>query len=262
MKYLNLALIQFLAILLLAGLSSCDTSVNVNCVQGDGARVSETRDLDGYTSIALNLDADVYITEASDFALTITAQKNIIDEITTEVLGEVLEINNARCLRQEKTVRIDIALPTLTGLEVDGSGDVYGESSFTANELDIWVKGSGGIELAAITDKTQIELGGSGNVFLDLQTNVLLSKVKGTGDLHMAGTANYHNGDVNASGNLNAFDFITDHTDLIMQGVGDANVYADSVLTVDILGSGNVNYKGTPSVSVKISGTGEVKDVN
>ncbi|MEM7368844.1 MAG: head GIN domain-containing protein [Bacteroidota bacterium] len=262
MKYLNHFKYSLLACLLLGALASCENTPEFPCVKGDGARITEARTITEFSRVSLNVDADVYLHQGGTHDVSITAQENIIAEITTEVAGEVLEIHNTTCLRQEKTIRIDITLPVLAGLEVDGPGDVYGESSFTASEMEILIQGKGGIELTANADKVQLELGGSGNATLDLQTDVLISKVKGTGDLHLSGTGLYHNSTVNASGNLNAFDFISDHTDLIMKGAGDANVHADSILTVDILGTGNVFYKGRPSLNVKISGSGEVKDAN
>lgn len=262
MKYLNSFKYSFLVLCFFSVLVSCENTPEFPCIKGDGARITESRTVTEFTRVSLNVDADVYLHQGGTHDVSITAQENIIAEITTEIAGEVLEIHNTTCLRQEKTIRIDVTLPTLAGLEVDGPGDVYGESPFTASEMDIMIQGKGGIELTANADKFNVELGGSGNATLDLQGDLVISKVKGTGDLHLSGAGLYHNSTVNASGNLNAFEFISDHTDLIMKGAGDANVHADSILTVDILGTGNVFYKGRPSLNVKISGSGEVKDAN
>ena len=225
-------------------------------------RVTEIREPGDFQRISLDMVADVYLHQDSAYSLEITAQENLMGEIQTDVSGETLEIRNTRCIRQAKTIRIDLYLPSFEGLEIKGSGDVYGLDAFSSDRLDIWVRGSGGIELTATAAQTSVEMEGSGNVVLDLDTDELQSSVLGSGDLHLHGSAGQHFSEVNGSGDIKAFELETQSTELTLRGSGNGEVQADSSLHVLIRGSGSVYYKGQPSLSIEVTGSGKIQDAN
>ena len=92
MRYLNYHFI-ILASLLLVFATACENTPNFRCVEGDGARITESREVEGFQQIHLNAEADVYLKQGPQFELMITAQNNIINEIKTDVIGDVLAIS-------------------------------------------------------------------------------------------------------------------------------------------------------------------------
>lgn len=263
MKTLQLA--RTLYIPLIAGLflvTGCDAPSILPCENGDGARISETRAQTDFDHVRLDIPGDVYITHGQDFKIEITAQQNIADEIETEVLGSTLSISNARCIRSYKTIRVDITMPEILGLEVDGSGDIYVLDQFNSNSLDLYVKGSGSIDMLGDAQKVHLEVDGAGDISLDTQAEEIETRIKGSGDILLSGSADVHDIDMEGSGNLEAFDLISEDCDIRIAGSGDADVQVTTSLKVKIRGSGDVRYKGTPTVDADITGSGQLESVN
>lgn len=233
------------------------------CETGSGAITTESRTVSGFTRLIIDVPADVYLHRDSSFALEIKAQESLLEWIDTDVTGDLLEIRNDRCFTNTKTIRIDIYLPSIEGIEVVGSGDVYGMDAFaSATSLVLEIRGSGSIDLEAGASEVSVDITGSGDATLNLDTDLLTSKITGSGDLFLDGDATVHSIKVEGSGEVQAFDLITSETEIVISGSGDVEVYADSLLDVRIVGSGDVYYKGTPSLNVNISGSGEVINVN
>lgn len=262
MKTLQLTRTLYLALVAGFFLTGCDADGILPCENGDGTRVSEPRTETGFDKILLDLPGDVYITEGEDFAIDITAQQNIIDQIKTEVTGSLLEISKDRCIRSYKTIRIDITLPDISSLEVDGSGDIYVLDRFTGSNLDLFVKGSGSIDMVGDYQKTYLEVDGSGDISLATQSLEIETRIKGAGDVFLTGSADIHNVDMDGSGNLESFEMISEVCEVRIDGSGDADVHVTSELNVRILGSGDVRYKGTPAVDASITGSGKLENVD
>lgn len=248
--------------ILLLGLYSCDENSLNPCEKGIGSVVSEVRTVSNFTKIKLDISGDLYITRDSVFRLEISAQENILDEITTEVMGDLLNIDNDKCLRDHKTIRIDLSLPEVTSLEVDGSGDIFGLDRFETDNLNLFVDGSGGIEFEADADRIDIDIDGSGNITLDTQADQIETDIKGSGDLFLSGDAFSHNIDIDGSGDVEAYPMQVNECVISITGSGDAEVEVSDELDVTIKGSGDVHYKGNPNVSANVTGSGKLVHEN
>lgn len=233
------------------------------CESGSGVIETESRSVSDFTKITVDIPADVYLHRDTAFALEIEAQESLLEWIDTDVSGNVLEIRNDRCFRNPKTIRIDVYLPEVDMIEVVGSGDVYGLDSFaTASDLDLQVRGSGSIDFTGSATEVEIEIVGSGDAILNIDAERMETRITGSGDLIGLGTLDYHDVRIEGSGALEAYDLITEETDIRISGSGDAEVYADSLLKVEIRGSGDVFYQGTPLLDVDIDGSGDVINGN
>lgn len=242
--------------------TSCNDQNILGCLKGEGASVSEHRTTSDFSKVMLDLSGDVYITKDSVISLKITAQENIIDEISTEVVGETLRIDNERCLSEYKTIRIDISMPDVSALEVRGSGDIYGLDRFAADQLSLYIQGSGGIEWAVDANRIDVDIKGSGDLALDAEADEIETDLNGSGDLLITGLANIHRMDLDGSGEVKGFGLDTKETFIDIAGSGDCEVSATDLLDVTIKGSGDVYYKGNPAVNVDIDGSGDVIKAN
>ncbi len=248
--------------LLLLSLYSCDENSLHPCERGTGSLVSEARSVSNFTRVRLDIPGDLHIRRDSVFRLEISAQANILDEITTEVRGDLLEIDSDHCLRDHKTIRIDLSLPMITALEVNGSGDAFGLDRFESDVLNLFVKGSGSIEFEADVRRLDIDIDGSGNITLDTQAEEIETDIDGSGDLFLSGSTLIHLIDINGSGDVLAFDTPTNESTIEITGSGDCQVRVSDELDVIIRGSGNVRYKGNPLVSTTITGSGRLINDN
>ncbi len=215
----------------------------LSCVNGSGPIVTETFNLPVFDAIKLNMAAEVFITQGSQQEVTIEAQRNIIDRIRLTVRDRVWDIEPDRCLRDFSDVRIFITMPDIRKLELNGSGRIFGENTFTVNDIELRLPGSGAIDLALNCDDIDATLSGSGTIALEGNGDEL--------DFVLSG-----------SGKLKAFGMTLREADILISGSGNAEVRVTNQLSARITGSGDVLYRGNPTLNVNITGSGRVIDAN
>ena len=232
MRYFQNCFCLFIFMLLGIG---CKRTVN-----GTGAIVSETRDLNQATEITLSIPAEVTIIEADSFSCVIGTQKNILNVINTKVNGNEFSIESDHDFNTDKPVQIVISLPKIEAIEVNGSGQVSSLNNLQDKVLKLEVNGSGTIKL-------------SGKI-IDIE-----SAINGSGEIYLDGKCDQQKVNINGSGNFHGYGFETANSKIEITGSGDAEVMATDELKVDITGSGNVHYKGNPHLKSDITGSGNVQ---
>jgi Putative auto-transporter adhesin, head GIN domain len=113
-------------------------------VQGSGRIKQESRTLAPFSSVHINLVADVTVSKGANPASTITADDNILPVITTQVSMGVLTISNSKSFASNTQVLVRITAPSLSRLVVDGAGDVS-LSGVDEKTLELVTRGSGGL---------------------------------------------------------------------------------------------------------------------
>jgi hypothetical protein len=83
-----------------------------------------------------------------------------------------------------------------------------------------------------------------------------------SGDLFLYGSVYNHEAVISSSGDLIAFNLITDTTKIMINSSGDAEVFAARLLYVTINSSGSLYYKGHPKIYQTISSSGRIIDAN
>ena len=236
------------------------------CVEGSGDLVTETRRVEGFRSIKIDIRGDVVITKGDVFEMSIRTDDNLIDDITTEVRNDTLYLNRDpeyRCI-DPTLMEITISMPELQDIKIDGSADIVIEDSFQAEEMHFTIDGSGDITTKAplFAGVFDLKIDGTGDVKLELDVVELKTDVDGSADMTYSGFAEKHYVFIDGTSDMRAFDLETDITTITIDGSGSCEVNVVEELTVDIDGSGDVYYVGNPVVSQKIDGSGSVRDVN
>ena len=211
-----------LSLLLLPLSSACVFSIGgTRSVVGSGVALQETRALESFDSVELSVPADLFIrVGAAEPSFRIQGDDNIVPEVTTRVHRSELEIDLRGSYRTRKRLRIDIAMPSLAGVEIEGSGDVeiYDVDS---PRLAVSIEGSGNVQARGRVDRLDASIEGSGDFdFEDLEAR---------------------------------------EADIEIEGSGSANLNARERLHYSIEGSGYVSYRGDPSISGGISGSGTIE---
>lgn len=210
---------------------------------GRGAIETRTLVMDDFTGFKNAIAADIYISQGDEQKVIIEAQENIIDILSLDRVESgfwTIKYDDLDFVGRIKPVKIYITVPSLDKLEISGSGDVRGETSFTdLDELDLVVSGSG-------------------NIFLDLESESLELNVSGSGDIRLTGKAQIMNANISGSGNIKAFDLLSNRVNCRISGGGDARLSVEDYFIAVISGGGNIIYKGTPEMYVRVSGSGRV----
>ena len=196
----------------------------INCLDGQGLVVMETRSVQNFHSINNTVFADIFISQGPQEDLVIEAQQNILAELETLVVNNELIITVKRCVDIDQAIKIYITVPDIRNLKLNGVGEIVSQNDFNIPSLNVVLAGAGNFTLDGTVNDLNIELDGVGNVM--------------------------------------AFQLESNNCDVSIAGVGDVEVFVNDELNVVITGSGIVYYKGNPIINSNITGTGSVVDSN
>jgi len=216
------------------------------CVKVKGDVTTQTRDVDAFTAVDLDLTANVYISQIQNNTapnIKIEAPESVLDFVKTEVNEGHLEIFSERCFKGDEAIKIYLTVENLEEFVLDGSGNVTGETTITSEHLTL-------------------EIDGAGDFDLDLATDNLTTKIDGSGDFDLTGQTETHHVDINGSGDIHAYGLESRNSTIEIDGSGDCQVHVTENLEVKIPGSGNVYYIGNPSITTNISGSGDIISEN
>jgi hypothetical protein len=94
---------------------------------------------------------------------------------------------------------------------------------------------------------------------LTIHTSKVKAKVTGSGDMTLSGSTDELQIHVTGSGDFDGESLMSNRTDVSCTGSGDAVVVANTNLNAKVHGSGDIEYKGTPSQKdIRIFGSGDV----
>jgi hypothetical protein len=215
-------------LLILIGLMSlfsaaCDLNEenDVKTIRGSGTVISETREVSDFDGVNLVGSGTVTISITGEESLTIDAEDNIMEVLTSDVEDGVL------------------VLSTKENTSINPTREI----TYTVTVKDLYsvkLVGSGAINVAGVDSKTfTIELAGSG-------------------DIIVAGQADEVSVSLSGSGSVNTLDMQGNHVSVDLTGNGNADVYATERLDVNLTGNGNVRYTGNAEVFSNVTGNGTV----
>ncbi len=213
-------------------------------IRGDGNVKKETRQVENFTSLSSHGSIDVKINYGNSNSIQIEADENLLPYIETTVENGKLTIktkDNVN-LKSRSKMTMYVSMSKIDGLKLSGSGNIDGNGEFTGdNKTEIMLSGSGNIHLSSGSFKNlDFQISGSGNINL-----------KG-------GSADEITASVSGSGNIDCINLSADNVNVNISGSGNARVNANKSLTANIMGSGNVFYKGSASnISTKVAGSGK-----
>ncbi len=214
-----------------------------NCTKGEGSTITKELFISGFTGVKLEIAADIYITQGSEYLVTATGQENIINQLERDVNNGVWEVEFDGCVKNYNELAIHITMPAIDYLAISGSGTIYGENTFDVNDIDLKISGSGDMDL-------------------ELNATKIDAKISGSGKMKLSGEADNVEYSISGSGDYSAFELLAKRAEVNISGSGDAEVFVSEYLDVNITGSGDVFYIGTPTMNVRITGSGNVYNSN
>ena len=238
---------------------SCDNFWD-SCIDGNGYRITETRDLDVFEQIQINGEFDIDIDTGSNYSVKIQSDENLMDVIVTHVSGNklIIESRNGTCLRPSSPIEMIVTVPYVTDVTLNGSGTVYC-FGMDVDDLEVTLTGSGQISVLQITTTSMnLELEGSGIINASGVTENLACELEGSGEIRVTGNAVSTDLKIIGSGRIKAGSMITEVCFAYISGSGIIDSHVINALDVTIIGDGIVYYEGDPVVDSYISGSGRV----
>jgi hypothetical protein len=217
MRRIQVLLILIAAALLAAG---CDMVMTPG-IKGSGNVTTETRKVSGFKEVTLAGSGQLTLEQNGTESLTITADDNLMQYLTSEVSGNKLTLGTKEHtnVSPSKDIIYKLTVKDLNSINVAGSGSADAKGIKT-DQLKVVVAGSGSFSGAGSADQQDIMIAGSGD---------------------------YHGANVKSR-------VVT----ISIMGSGSADLDAADKLSATIMGSGDIKYSGDPTVTKTILGSGSV----
>lgn len=240
---MNRSLVSLFSIVLLGTLFTGCAKLSAlipNTYIGNGAIISDTRNVQEFQSVEFDGAYDVVLTQAPQTEVRIETDKNLLDHIKTSVSGGKLTVECEGNLEPSKGITVYISSPNYRSIESDGSSEIRGTTPITSPDLSL-------------------ALDGSGSYQLNVSAKELKSTIAGAGTVTLSGTAQDYSMEIDGSGDVRTDSLVVNTAHIDISGSGDAAVNVLSRLDASISGSGGVRYRGpVTDVHTSISGSGSV----
>lgn len=231
----------FTGILLSVILAACN--ITQTCIDGSGEVISENRNVTYFESINLATGGNVFISQGNENSVQIETNKDVLQQLTTQVENETLIIDCEKAICPAK-LNIYVTVKDLTSVNLTGSGNIFNFTPIQSDNLIIKTLGSGTIN------------------FTDLKATNLGIMSRGSGDINVEGIAKASIVEVNGSGNVNALDLTSEYLNVTLNGSGEATAKVENKIIANINGSGDLKYIGDPTdKKFNKNGTGNIKKV-
>jgi hypothetical protein len=205
-----------------------------------GPTRSEDRDIPEVSEVELSTSGDLTLTTGSTPSLRITAGRDVLPHLTSEVHDDRLVLDTKGSVGDVGEVRYELVLPAAHAVELSGSGR---------------------ISAGAPSALTGIELSGSGEVRADgLDVDALTVDLSGSGTITLGGRAGRQTAEIDGSGDYSAAGLDSTDAEVTVAGSGTADVQVTGTLKAVIEGSGTITHGGGASVQTDIEGSGTVEE--
>lgn len=214
---------------------------------------TKTYDFSGFNSIELSTSADLVVTIADEYSITVTGDEKRIERMEFDLSGDELEIGGRSRFggfwgrNDDGYVKIEITMPDIEEMEINGSGDaeIIGVDN---DELSLNINGSGDLYVTGKSESVEIEINGSGDIEMDEITgDDVVIEINGSGNVEFnGGTCDRLEIEVDGSGDIDAKDLVCREVEIDVEGSGNSRVHATELLTFESSGSGKVDVFGKP----------------
>ena len=210
--------------------------------RGSGSEKTEQRAVSSFDRLDVSGAFTVEFVCAEQTSLEITADDNLLEDISTEVRGSTLHIETARSIWPRGRLLVRVSSPNISVIRSSGASDI--SASNISNE------------------KLSIETSGAGSVKADVQTSLLRLETSGAGNVALKGSAETFIVETSGAADVKARNLHVKKARLEVSGAGDVELNVSDELDVSVSGAGDIRYFGSPSsVRQDISGAGSVRKI-
>lgn len=203
----------------------------------------ELNNVSNFSSIKVlgSTDVEYRQSSGSKTEISIYGSDNLVDLLEVSTANGVLQVNikkGVKILSGERRLKVIASSPSLDEVDIKGSADVYLKGTIKGVDLTLNITGSGDIEAENLQyTNLSAYIKGSGDI-----------DVKNVKDVNIKGAAKWAALTVNGSGDISADKLAATEVIATVSGSGDISCYASKQLDAKVSGSGDIEYKGNPSI--------------
>lgn len=257
------------------------SSQNIIPVKGYGPSVDKKINVSDFKGIDVSGGFDVILVQGNTEALTLTAQENLFEYITTRVENGILKIYTHHNIWSTRPMKARITFKDIKDLKVSGGGDAYSETPMNVETLEVSLSGGGDFKSEINTEQLRCRMSGGGDAEINGKINEyninisgggdLISKVSagnitcrivGGGDFRLVNDAPASKGDIeiNGGGDLD-IKMTAERLKCSVYGGGDAIISGQaSEFEINLSGGGNLDARNlsTESTTVNVGGGSDI----
>ena len=231
-------------------------------VRHEGRMVSEETRPVGRDIRAVELSGPIDMTlhYGAQPKLVVRGEQRLLANIETTQDGRVLLIGTRGIvLRHRQPIVVELTLPALDRVGVDGSGDTE-VNGFTGERIELELNGSGSLEFNGRYRKARAVVQGSGELTLDTGNGDRVEgELMGSGEMTLAGAARSVKLESSGSGMLDAQRLRAEDVEVRQTGSGNTSVTAHATMVAAASGSGDIDVYGKPPQrTISRTGSGDV----
>jgi len=199
---------------------------------------TDTRDFDfiDFTAISAGAAFKVEVTKASDYSITITADRGKMDKIEVTKVGDRLIIGLKPNSGSWHTLKAEITLPDITSLTLSGAA-------------------KGTIQGFSFTHEFSLSLSGASKLSGDLDAGDITFTLSGASTVDLQGSAGDMSVTAGGDSSVKLSGFEVDNADVMLSGASDGTVKVDGRLDANLSGASKLTVDGNPTMGdIKISG--------
>jgi hypothetical protein len=231
-------------------------------VRHEGRIVSEeTRPIGrDIRAVELSGPIDLTLRYGARPSLVVRGEQRLLANVETTQDGAVLHIGTRGIvLRHRQPIMVELTLPALDRVAVDGSGDSE-INGFTGERIELELNGSGSLDFNGRYRQARAVVQGSGALTVDAGNGDRVEgELEGSGELTLAGAARSVKLESSGSGMLDAQRLRADDVEVRQTGSGNTSVTAHATVVAAVSGSGDIDvYGNPPQRTVSRTGSGDV----
>lgn len=242
--------------------TSCMSSQGFIPVKGTGASVDKDYNVADFSGIRVSGGFDVILVQGNTEGVTLTAQENLFEYITVEVVQGVLNVYTHENVMATKPLKARISYKLIDNLKVSGGGDVTGENPLNVPQLDLEISGGGDLTAEINSGELKCRMSGGGDAAFRGNARIFNIEMSGGGDLRSVMDVNQVSCHLSGGGDLTLNSNTKIDNAVIEIGGGgnlDAEMKAEKVHCT-ISGGGNASLSGqSDDLEINISGGGDLQ---
>lgn len=206
------------------------------------AQSTEIRKVGSFNGIRTGGSWNVILEKGDREEVRLESKKFDLSKVITEVKDNSLNIGLEKGNHKNVNFTVYVTYRELESIKSGGSGSIKSNSDIIADNLEIYMSGSGDGRFQNIkADKLLVSMSGSGNIDVE------------------GGSIGHLTIKQSGSGDFRGLDLQAEDAEVNKNGSGNTSLTATKALSVRSSGSGNVEYRGNPEHSdVRFSGSGRV----
>jgi hypothetical protein len=232
-----------LVIAILAGLITTRSLVYSNITAGDGNIQETSRDISEFDKISVRGKYNVYYTQGEPASLSLSADANLHEFITTEVRNNELIIKSSQPIRTTTDIRIDIRSQNITQVEASASAGFFTNMPLDVAELELNANAGARMEVDGTFQRLNVIQNAGAKVILSGETDQL--------DISS-----------NAGGDVDALNLRANSARIDSNAGASAKVNANEI-DASANAGGSVRYSGNPAFkNINTNAGGSISKIN